>query len=223
LPGPFALFKWQAVFQDWDVFAEGFGMTLLVSVLALALALVLGILFGMMGTAQLKPLRYINRIYVEFIQNTPLVIQIFFLYNGLPYLGVMMPVFWVGMLGIGVYHGAYVAEVVRAGILSVPKGQFEAAHAQGFSYWGAMRYVILPQAKRMAYPPLTNLAVNLIKNTSVMAMVAGGELMYHADSWASSNLYYGPAYIITGLLYIAICFPLATYAKYLERRLEVTA
>lgn len=223
MPGPFALFKWQAVFQDWDVFAEGFGMTLLVSVLALALALVLGILFGMMGTAQLKPLRYINRIYVEFIQNTPLVIQIFFLYNGLPYLGVMMPVFWVGMLGIGVYHGAYVAEVVRAGILSVPKGQFEAAHAQGFSYWGAMRYVILPQAKRMAYPPLTNLAVNLIKNTSVMAMVAGGELMYHADSWASSNLYYGPAYIVTGLLYIAICFPLATYAKYLERRLEVTA
>ncbi|SEJ79536.1 putative glutamine transport system permease protein [Propionispira arboris] len=223
MPGPFALFKWQAVLRDWQVFAEGFGMTILVSVLALVLALVLGILFGMMGTAQTKPLRYLNRIYVEFIQNTPLVIQIFFLYNGLPYLGVMLPVFWVGMLGIGVYHGAYVAEVVRAGILSTPKGQFEAAYAQGFSYWGAMRYVILPQAKRMAYPPLTNLAVNLIKNTSVMAMVAGGELMYHADSWASSNLYYGPAYIITGILYIALCLPLATYAKYLERRLEVSA
>lgn len=223
MPGPFALFKWQAVLRDWQVFAEGFGMTILVSALALVLALVLGILFGMMGTAQTKPLRYLNRIYVEFIQNTPLVIQIFFLYNGLPYLGVMLPVFWVGMLGIGVYHGAYVAEVVRAGILSTPKGQFEAAYAQGFSYWGAMRYVILPQAKRMAYPPLTNLAVNLIKNTSVMAMVAGGELMYHADSWASSNLYYGPAYIITGLLYIALCLPLATYAKYLERRLEVSA
>lgn len=223
MPGPFALFKWQAVLRDWQVFAEGFGMTILVSVLALVLALVLGVLFGMMGTAQSKPLRSLNRIYVEFIQNTPLVIQIFFLYNGLPYLGVMLPVFWVGMLGIGVYHGAYVAEVVRAGILSTPKGQFEAAYAQGFSYWGAMRYVILPQAKRMAYPPLTNLAVNLIKNTSVMAMVAGGELMYHADSWASSNLYYGPAYIITGLLYIAICLPLATYAKYLERRLEVSS
>lgn len=223
MPGPFALFKWQAVLRDWQVFAEGFGMTILVSVLALVLALVLGVLFGMMGTAQSKPLRYLNRIYVEFIQNTPLVIQIFFLYNGLPYLGVMLPVFWVGMLGIGVYHGAYVAEVVRAGILSTAKGQFEAAYAQGFSYWGAMRYVILPQAKRMAYPPLTNLAVNLIKNTSVMAMVAGGELMYHADSWASSNLYYGPAYIITGLLYIAICMPLATYAKYLERRLEVSS
>jgi len=223
MPGPFALFKWEAVLRDWQVFAEGFGMTILVAILALALALVLGILFGMMGTAHSKPLRLLNRIYVEFIQNTPLVIQIFFLYNGLPYAGIMMPVFWVGMLGIGVYHGAYVAEVVRAGILSIPKGQFEAAYAQGFSYWPAMRFVILPQAKRLAYPPLTNLAVNLIKNTSVMAMVAGGDLMYHADSWASSNLYYGPAYIITGLLYLALCFPLATYAKYLERRLEVSS
>ncbi|WP_110954688.1 amino acid ABC transporter permease [Anaerosinus massiliensis] len=223
MSGPFALFKWQAVFADWRIFAEGFGMTLLVAALALLLALALGILFGIMGTAHQKLLRYINRVYVEFIQNTPLVIQIFFLYNGLPYLGLMLPVFWVGMLGIGIYHGAYVAEVVRAGILSIPKGQFESASAQGFSYWSAMRYIILPQAKRMAYPPLTNLAVNLIKNTSVMAMIAGGELMYHADSWASANLYYGPAYIVTGLLYIAICLPLATYAKRLERRLEVTA
>ena len=112
---------------------------------------------------------------------------------------------------------------MRAGIQSVPQGQFEAAGAQGFSYADTMRYIILPQARRLAYPPLTNLAVNLIKNTSVMAMVAGGDLMYHADSWASANLYYGPAYVVTGLLYIAICFPLATYAKHLERRMEVQA
>jgi len=222
MPGPFALFKWEAVFQDWRVFAEGFGMTILVAALALVLALLLGILFGMMGTARSKTLRCLNRVYVEFIQNTPLVIQIFFLYNGLPYAGIMLPVFWVGMLGIGIYHGAYVAEVVRAGILSIPKGQFEAAYAQGFSYWSAMRYVILPQAKQLAYPSLTNLAVNLIKNTSVMAMVAGGELMYHADSWSSANLYYGPAYVITGLLYISLCYPLATYARHLEHRLEVS-
>ena len=84
-----------------------------------------------------------------------------------------------------------------------------------------MRYIILPQAKRLAYPPLTNLAVNLIKNTSVMAMIAGGDLMYHADSWASANLYYGPAYVATGLLYLAICFPLAAYAKHLEHKMEV--
>ena len=223
MPGPFAAFKWEALLGDWEVFAQGFGMTIAVSALALCLALMLGIAFGLMGTEKNGLFRCVIRCYVELIQNTPLVIQIFFFYNGLPYIGIQLPVFWVGMLGIGIYHGAYVAEVVRAGIQSVPQGQFEAAGAQGFSYADTMRYIILPQARRLAYPPLTNLAVNLIKNTSVMAMVAGGDLMYHADSWASANLYYGPAYVVTGLLYIAICFPLATYAKHLERRMEVQA
>ncbi len=221
MPGPFAAFKWEALLRDWEVFAQGFGMTITVSALALCLALFLGIVFGLMGTEKNGLFRFVNRCYVELIQNTPLVIQIFFFYNGLPYIGVQLPVFWVGMLGIGIYHGAYVAEVVRAGIQSVPQGQFEAAGAQGFSYTDTMRYIILPQAKRLAYPPLTNLAVNLIKNTSVMAMIAGGDLMYHADSWASANLYYGPAYVATGLLYLAICFPLAAYAKHLEHKMEV--
>ncbi|BBB92707.1 MAG TPA: amino acid ABC transporter permease [Methylomusa anaerophila] len=221
--GPFAGFKWLALFQDWRIFAEGFGVTLALSFLALVLSLILGILFGVLGAAQWKGFKVINRIYVEFIQNTPLVIQIFFLYHALPHVGIMLPVFVVGVLGVGVYHGAYMAEVVRAGIQAVPKGQLEAAYSQGFSYWQAMSHVILPQAKRMSFPPLTNQAVNLIKNTSVLAMVAGGELMYHADSWSSTNLYYGPTYVVTGLLYLAICFPLATYARRLERRLEVSS
>lgn len=219
--GPFAWFKWQALFRDWSVFGEGFIGTILLSLLGLALALALGILFGVLGTAQNKPFRVINRVYVEFIQNTPLVIQIFFLYHGLPHLGIMMPVFSVGVLGVGIYHGAYIAEIVRAGIQATPRGQMEAAISQGFSYWAAMRHIILPQAKRLAYPPLTNQAVSLIKNTSVLAMVAGGDLMYHADSWSSNNLYYGPAYIVTGLLYLSICFPLARYARRMEQKLEV--
>lgn len=180
--GPFAGFKWLALFHDWTVFAEGFITTLLVAVLGLAVALTLGILFGILGTAPGRVFRIINRIYVEFIQNTPLVIQVIFLYHGLPHLGIMLPVFSIGVLGVGVYHGAYVAEAIRAGLQAVPRGQLESAYSQGFTYWQAMRYVILPQAKRVIYPPVTNQAVNLIKNTSVMAMVAGGDLMYHADS-----------------------------------------
>jgi putative glutamine transport system permease protein len=219
---PFAGFKWLALFTDWPVFAEGFLYTILLSLLGLALAMTLGILFGMLGSSHNKTLRLVNRIYVEFIQNTPLVIQIFFLYHGLPHLGVMLPVFTVGVLGVGVYHGAYISEVVRAGIESIPRGQQEAAFSQGFSYWGAMRHIVLPQAKRIAYPPLTNQAVSLIKNTSVLAMVAGGDLMYHADSWSSNTLYYGPAYVVTGLLYLSLCYPLATYARYLERKMEVS-
>jgi putative glutamine transport system permease protein len=83
-----------------------------------------------------------------------------------------------------------------------------------------MWHVVLPQAKRLAFPPMTNISVNLIKNTSVMAMVAGGELMYRADSWSSEYIYYGPAYVITGLLYLAICYPLATYSRNLEKKSE---
>ena len=221
--GPFAGFKWVALFQDWPVFAEGLKTTIIVAVLSLTLALILGVIFGVLGTSQWKSAKILSRIYVEFIQNTPLVIQVFFLYHGLPHLGVMLPVLVVGVLGVGVYHGAYIAEVVRAGINSIHRGQMEAALSQGFSFWGAMRHVILPQAAKVVLPPLTNQAVNLIKNTAVLAMVAGGDLMYHADSWSSDNLYYGPAYVAIGLLYLILCLPLATLTRHLESKMGVSA
>jgi aspartate/glutamate/glutamine transport system permease protein len=221
--GPFAWFKWVALFDDWTVFADGFKNTIISAVLALLLALILGIIFGVFGSSQWTIAKILNRIYVEFIQNTPLVIQVFFLYHGLPHLGIMLPVLVVGVLGVGVYHGAYIAEVVRAGIDSIHRGQMEAALSQGFSFWGAMRYIILPQAARIVLPPLTNQAVNLIKNTSVLAMVAGGDLMYHADSWSSDNLYYGPAYVVVGLLYLVLCLPLATLTRRLESKMGVSA
>lgn len=220
--GPFAWFKWQALFSNWSLFAEGFATTIVLSLLALAMALALGLLFGVLGASQSPGLRTINRAYVSFIQNTPLVIQIFFVYHGLPHLGIKLHVFLVGVLSISVYHGAYIAEVVRAGIQSIPRGQHEASYSQGFSYWGTMWHIILPQARRVMYPPLTNQAVSLIKNTSVLAMVAGGELMYQADSWSSASLAYGPAYVVTGLLYLSLCLPLAVFARRMEHRLEAS-
>ena len=220
--GPFAWFKWEELFRDWAVFAEGFKVTISVTVLALTLALVLGIIFGVLATSQWTLAKVVSRVYVEFIQNTPLVIQVFFLYHALPHMGIMLPVFAVGVLGVGVYHGAYIAEVVRAGINSIHRGQMEAALSQGFSFWGAMRHIILPQASRLVLPPLTNQAVNLIKNTSVLAMVAGGDLMYRADSWSSENIYYGPAYVVVGLLYLLLCLPLATLTRRLERKAGVS-
>lgn len=214
--GPFSLFKWEAAFKDLNVFFEGFLTTLEVSILGLTLALILGIIFGILSTSKLKIFKIISRIYVEIIQNTPLVIQVFFLFNGLPYIKIVLPVFLIGVLGVGVYHGAYIAEVVRTGITSIPKGQFEAAKSQGFSHTQTMRYIILPQTIKIIIPPLANQLVNLIKNTSILAMIAGGDLMYRADSWSSSNMYYGPAYVITGILYFALCYPLAVLSRKLE-------
>ena len=214
--GPFSLFKWEAAFKDLNIFFEGFLTTLEVSILGLTLALILGIIFGILSTSKLNIFKIISRIYVEAIQNTPLVIQVFFLFNGLPYIKIVLPVFLIGVLGVGVYHGAYIAEVVRTGIISIPKGQFEAAKSQGFSHTQTMRYIILPQTIKIIIPPLANQLVNLIKNTSILAMIAGGDLMYRADSWSSSNMYYGPAYVITGILYFALCYPLAVLSRKLE-------
>jgi len=222
-PGPFALFKWEAVLNEWPVFAVGFGTTALVSVLGLLLALALGLAFGMAGASHWKGLRAPSRVYVEFFQNTPLVIQVFFLYNGLPYAGLVLPVVAVGVLGVGIYHGAYVAEIVRAGIAAVPQGQKEAAASQGFNAMQTMIHVVLPQTRRIILPPLANQAVFLIKNTSVLAMVAGGDLMYQADSWAAGNLYYGPAYVVTGLLYLALCLPLSRWVRRMEKNAAVQA
>ena len=81
-----------------------------------------------------------------------------------------------------------------------------------------MRYIVIPQAVKIVLPPMTNQAVNLIKNTSVLSIIAGGDLMYQTDSWSSANLYYAPAYVVTGLLYLALCLPLATAARNFERK-----
>jgi putative glutamine transport system permease protein len=219
--GPFAPMRWFFLWRDRSAFLEGFGITLLVSICALLLALALGIIFGLFSTSSKKLLKAIARIYVEFFQNTPLVVQVFFVYNALPYLGLTLDVFSIGMLCVGIYHGAYVSEVVRAGITSIPKGQMDAAKSQGFSYLQSMRWIILPQTITIVLPPLGNQAVNLIKNTSVLALIAGGDLMYRADSWASNGtLSYGPAYLVPGLLYFILCFPMVSWARRHEVRIK---
>jgi putative glutamine transport system permease protein len=219
--GPFSLARWALLCKDIPLFLEGFFVTLAVSVAALAAALVVGVVLGLFSTSQRALLKGMARVYIEFFQNTPLVIQIFFLYNALPYIGVMLSLITIGIAGIGLYHGAYVAEVVRAGIISIPRGQYEAAESQGFSYLQSMGYIILPQAIKVILPPLANQAVNLIKNTSVLALIAGGDLMYRADSWASNgSLSYGPAYVVTGVLYFALCFPLTRWARTFEEKLK---
>ena len=219
--GPFALWRWQKLLTDWDKFAEGLLTTLAVAVLALLLSLLLGVVLGLFSASENKAIRGISRAYVEFFQNTPLVIQVFFMYNGLPYAGILLDKFTIGVLGVGLYHGAYIAEVVRAGILSVSKGQFEAARSQGFTHLQTMGWIILPQTVRVILPPLANQAVNLVKNTSVLAVIAGGDLMYRSNAWATNGtLSYGPAYLVTGLLYFALCFPLATWARHYEEKLK---
>ena len=217
---PFALWRWENLSQNFGGFGIGFLRTLQVATMALLLALVVGIIIGVISTSENKAFKLMSRIYVEFFQNIPLVILVFFMYNGLAIAGLVLSEVTIGVVGIGLYHGAYVGEVVRAGIEAVPKGQVEAAYSEGFNYVQTMRYIILPQTIKIILPPLTNQAVNLIKNTSVLAIIAGADLMYAADSYASSSLNYGPAYVAAGLMYFLLCFPLATFARKYEQKLK---
>lgn len=197
-------------------------MTLRTAVCGLLLALVLGILFGMLSTGRSRLPRILSRIYVEFFQNTPLALQVVFYYSCLPILlggsGMRIPKFVLGLMGVGIYHGAYIAEVIRTGIEAIPAGQSEAARSQGFGYLQTMAYIIMPQTIRIIMPPLANQALNLVKNTSVLAMVAGMDLMYFTDSFGSNTGYFAQAYFCSALLYFILCYPLARLARWLEIR-----
>ena len=209
---------WQALLADWRVFAIGLEHTLIAAALALVFATILGIFFGLLGVAPGAFPRAVSRIYVESIRNTPLLLQAFFFYYGLPHVHIVLPVLSVGIISLSIYTGAFIAEVVRGGVQSVPRGQLEAAYSQGFSFVQAMRYVVLPQALRVIIPPYTNQCVNLVKNTQILSLIAGADLVYQADTWSSENLLYGVAYVTVAVLYLAITLPLATISRWLERR-----
>lgn len=215
---PYALHRWEALFKDWKLFADAFIYTIFLSIGALIFAMLLGILFGSLSTIKNKPLNILSRIYVEFFQNTPLLIQFIVVYYGFPLISSLLTfsTTTIAILCVGLYHGAYISEVVRSGINAVPKGQFEAAYSQGFSYTETMRYIILPQAWKIMLPPLTNQMVNLIKNTSTVAIISGADIMFTANSWSSINLNYIPAFAVAGFLYFILCFPLAQFSRKLE-------
>jgi putative glutamine transport system permease protein len=146
-------------------------------------------------------------------------IQVFFWYFGLPSLSpqVKLPTFWVGVLGLGIYTSSYIAEAIRAGIQSVPQGQMEAARSTGMTYLQTMRYIILPQAFKLVIPPLGNQFVNLVKNSSVLAVIAGGDLLYAADD-ATTNYDVTQVYLFVGLCYLVLTVPLSILVNVLERR-----
>ena len=146
---PFALSRWADFFANFGEFAKGFLYTLGMSICALILAFVLGVIFGAMSSSKSRVLKAISRVYVEVFQNTPLLVQFVFVYYGLAIMTngvIMISTFFTAVLCVGIYHGAYIAEVIRSGIEAVPKGQTEAALSQGFTYSQTMSLIILPQA-----------------------------------------------------------------------------
>lgn len=218
--------RWQITFDSIDAFWDGFFVTLQVVVWGLILALALGTILGVFSTTRSRVLRAISRVYVEFYQNTPLPVQVIFMYLMGPQLlqlatgsaaPVPIPSVVLGFVGVGLYHAAYVAEVIRTGIEAVPRGQMEAALSQGFTRVQAYIYIILPQTFKVILPPLCNQALNLVKNSSVLALVAGSDLMYRSNSFVGTYGYL-QGYILACVMYFIICFPLSMLVQYLEKR-----
>jgi len=223
MAGLFSANAWNKIWVYRETFLLGLKNTAICAVFGLLLALLIGVTLGLFATSGKKPLAVIARIYVEFIQNTPLLLQMCFLYYALAFSGHSLGILVTGILSLGIYHGAYMAEVVRAGIEAVPKGQFEAAYSQGFGYPGRMYYIILPQSTKIILPPMVNQVVNIFKNTSCLYIVGGTDLIsitYSFVTGENTGGAYAPAYLVSGLLFFLVCCPLSSLASMWEISLK---
>lgn len=201
---------------------EGFVNTLIASVIALFFSMIIGTLFGVFHVSQSRVLNWISRIYVQLFLNLPLLVIVLFFYIAFPMYVTSINGFTAGIIGLTIYTSAFISETVRAGIQSVPPGQMEAGLSTGFTYWESMRYIVLPQAIKIVIPPLGNQFINLVKNSSVLAMVAGLDLMYYGDLIANETFNTFETYILVALFYLIITLPLTYLMQYLERRLETS-
>lgn len=204
------------------MFVQGFGHTLLASIIALIGSLVLGTLFAIMQVSSSKTGRIIGNIYVQVFRNIPLLIITLFLYLAVAKV-IKMTGFVAGTVGLTLYTSAFIAESVRAGILSIEAGQMEGARANGLTFNQAMRVIILPQAFKVAIPSLGNQFINLVKNSSILAFVGGLDLMYQGNLVAASSFDTFTTYIIIGVFYLVITMPLSYYVQHLETKLKKKA
>ncbi|HEY8014630.1 MAG TPA: amino acid ABC transporter permease [Dongiaceae bacterium] len=185
---------------------------------ALLVALAGGLILALMTVAPLRPLRWIARAYIELIRGTPALTQLFIIYFGLADLGLGMPPLAAAITGLGLNGAAYLAEVYRAGILAIHRGQSEAALSLGLPPMDVMRFVILPQAIRIMLPPFCNYAIQLLKDTSLVSAVAAPEIMFRARNLVMETYLSMQIYLLAAAIYLAISIPLS----HLTTRLQVS-
>jgi His/Glu/Gln/Arg/opine family amino acid ABC transporter permease subunit len=192
-------------------------MTLWLTLASWLIALVIGIVLGIMRSAPLGFVRSIAAGYTEFFRNVPLLTVLFFFYFGVPNTGIVIDAVNSAILGLGLYTAAYVGEVVRAGLGTVSKGNIEASRSLGLSFMQSMRYVQLPQAVRAAIPPLGTLLIALLKNTSLASTVTVSELLFQA-SFVQDRTFNPDVLLIAGLVYLALTLPLGVAVNAVERK-----
>ncbi|WP_158934964.1 amino acid ABC transporter permease [Burkholderia sp. S171] len=209
------------VWAGWEALATGAATTIEVTACSLVLGCVLGLLVGIGRLAPQRRVVYgICTAYLTFIRGTPLLVQLFILFFGLPQFGIMLPAFACGVLGLGVYSGAYVSEIVRGSIQSVDRGQMEAARSLGMPYRMSMRKVILPQAFVRMIPPLGNEFIALIKNSALVSLLTINDLMHEGEKIISVSYRSLEVYIVIAFIYLILTSATSLVLRKTEKSLR---
>lgn len=204
-------------------FINGTKFTLLLAFFTVIFGVVLGIILALMRISKSKLLNILGTAYVEFIRGTPVLVQVYLIYYGLPsMLGINLPDIVSAIIALSINSGAYVAEIIRAGIQAVDKGQMEAARSLGMKYTTAMRYIIIPQAVKNILPALGNEFIVVIKESSIVSVIGIHELMYNADTVRGNTFRAFEPLIIAAFMYFVMTYTLSKFMGKVERRLKTS-
>jgi polar amino acid transport system permease protein len=197
---------------------RGAVVTVEISLLSMALALVLGLVAALGRLSRLRPLRFLSTLYVELVRGTPLLVQLFIVYYGLPSVGIRLEPFLAGFLTLGAHYGAYLSEVYRAGILAVDRGQWEAAASVGMGRGMVMREVILPQAIRTILPPVGNYFISMLKDSALVATISVTELLRAGQLRVAITFRAMDIYLMVAAIYLVMSYALSLLIGFFERR-----
>lgn len=211
-------FDFSVIWENLDVLLAGAWLTLKMSLLAIAFGLVIGIIGSLFRTSDNKVLNGVALAYVEIIRNTPYLIQLFFIFFGLPNLGIKLSAEQAAILSLAINFGAYSTEIVRAGVESIPKGQIEAGLAIGFKKLSVFRYIVVPPALANIYPSLIGQVILAVLFTSVVSQIAAEDLTYAGNFLNSRTFRSFEIYFTLALLYLAIVWIVKAMAYLVELR-----
>jgi His/Glu/Gln/Arg/opine family amino acid ABC transporter permease subunit len=214
-------FRWDTVWGSFDFLMSGLQLTLIVSAATLVLALIFGLLIALLDMSRFRPLRWIGITFGEIIRNTPILVQLLWVYYVLPIVfGVRIEALVALIVGLAVYQAAFISEVYRSGIQSVPPGHREAAQVLGLSPVQSFRRIVLPQAIRMTLPPLASNFVQLIKFSSLGAVISVNEITRRGMELSATNFRPLETFTFIAVVYFLICWPLAMGIRFWERRMQ---
>ena len=203
----------------WNILIPGLTMTIPLTIISFAIAMVIAIITALVQFAGIKVLKEIARFYVWVVRGTPLLVQLFVVFYGLPNIGILIDPFPAAVIVFSINEGAYSAETIRAALEAVPRGQMEAGECVGMTYLQIIRRIVLPQALRIAFPPLSNSLIAMVKDTSLAANITVTE-MFMATQRIVARTYEPLAlYIEVGLIYLVFCTVLTRLQRYGEKKL----